>query len=599
MPGDTASMLRGLARVLRVSVRVACLIGLLSLAACGSGPRVPKDATVTVRILAFNDFHGQISPPAMEVQVQDPRSPAGPRIRLAVGGATYLGGLIAQLRQTSRYSIVVAAGDLIGASPLDSAMFHDEPSIEVLDTMGLEVSSVGNHEFDHGVAELERMQNGGCGADVGRTSCMRGRFKGASFRYLAANVIDLRTGKPLFPAYWIKEFPLGGGRRVRIAFVGVVTRQTPMLVVPDGVKGLKFIDEADAVNAQVRQLRARGVDAIVALIHQGGATTQKQFDDDSCPGFTGAILPIVDRLDPAVDLVISAHTHQVYICRRAGRLVTSAGAQGRFVTVIDLRVDPARRKVVSTTARQVAVVNDRLPDPIPERYPVAPRSAAAAAIVDFYTAAARSVTDRRVARGGDITRRPTPGGETALGDLVADAQLAETAGPAHAQIALINETGLRTDLRPQDGWITYGDLFAIQPFGNRLVTETLTGQQLHAVLEQQWERRGLLLQVSRGFSYQWSATAPVGARVDIRSMRLNGVPIDPAAHYRVTVNNFLADGGDGFTVLKAGTDPTYGPVDIEALKQYVAAHSPVSAVAGHRIVRRDAAQAGRAAPAGR
>lgn len=575
------------ARYIAVAARVAVLTVSLWIGVCNAAGQAPEHL-VTVRILAFNDFHGQISAPVLGTPVPDPRSPAGPALSLPTGGAAYLGGLIQKLRRGSRYSVVVAAGDLIGASPLDSAMFHDEPSIEALNAMGLELSSVGNHEFDHGLKQLKRMQYGGCLPGGGRTTCVRGYFTGARFRYLAANVIDERTGKPIFPPYAIKTFQLPGSRTLRIAFVGEVTTATPRLVAGDATRGLRFLDEARTVNALVPRLRARGVAAIVLLIHAGGATTAKRFDDTTCPDFTGAILPIVDRLDPGVSLVISAHTHKVYICHRNGRLVTSAGAKGRFLTVIDLTLDPRRRKVVSVSAKQLAVVNDRAPDPDPARYPVAPKSAAVAAIVRFYEAAASSVTERRIARiGADITRRPTPAGESALGDLIADAQLAATAGQAagHAQIALMNASGIRNDLYPEGGWLTYGELFAAQPFGNTLVTLTLTGAQLHAVLEHQWETGGSILQVSRGFSYEWKPAAPVGAKVDVLTMRLNGVPIEPSARYRVTVNNFLADGGDGFTAFKAGTQRTNGPVDVQALARYLARHSPVSATPGRRILR--------------
>jgi 5'-nucleotidase len=217
-----------------------------------------------------------------------------------------------------------------------------------------------------------------------------------------------------------------------------------------------------------------------------------------------------------------------------------------------------------------------------------PGSRRAQTIVDFYTAAARSAVERKVARiEGEISRRPTSAGEAPLGDLVADAQLAATAAPAAggAQIALVNASGIRRDLGAAGGWLTYGDLFAVQPFGNRLVTLTLTGEQLKTALEQQWQSGALILQVSSGFSYRWSPAAPVGGRVDIRSMSLNGVPIDPATAYRVTVNDFLAAGGDGFTALTTGTGRTTGPVDVQALEKYLAGHSPVSAPASQRISR--------------
>lgn len=566
---------------------IAGLLLALGMAVAAAGEPGPENA-VTFRILAFNDFHGQLTPPATGVRVKDP---AGTEVTLSAGGAPYLGGLIDQLRRERPRSIVVAAGDLIGATPLSSAMFHDEPSIEALSAMGLALSAVGNHELDHGLVELKRMQNGGCAPEGGVTTCRRGPFKGAAFRYLAANLLDAGTHQPVFPAYSIQTLAIGGGAEVRIGFIGAVTRSLRGLVKPEALKGLEVSDEADAINAQIPALRAQGIDAIVVLIHEGGSTASRSFDDDSCPGFSGAILPIMDRLDPAVDLVISGHTHNVYLCRHNGRLVTSAGAQGLYLTVIDVTLDRERKAVVNTHARQFATFHRSSARPAPKR-PSVPKSPAVEALVDFYGAAARPFVERRIVHiEAPILRRPSPAGESPLGDLVADAQLAGTADPAAggAQIALVNASGIRGDLRSENGWITHGDLFGIQPFGNRLVTVTLTGEQLLAALEHQWEQEGLMLQVSQGFTYQWDPAAPVGSRVERQSLRLAGVPIDLAASYRVTLNDFLAAGGNGFKSFAAGTERTMGQVDLDALEKYLGSHPP-TAVGPPRILRRETAQ---------
>jgi len=323
----------------------------------------------------------------------------------------------------------------------------------------------------------------------------------------------------------------------------------------------------------------------VVLIHEGGRTTATAFDDASCPGFSGPIKDIVDRLDPAIDLVISGHTHRAYVCRQGGRLVTSAGAEGRIITDIDLTIDPATADVLQATARQLAVVNDTAVNPLPDKYPTLAKDAALSPLVDFYTAQAAPLAQRRLGEiSTSLTREPTSSGESALGSLIADAHLAATR-TAGAQIALMNRGGMRTDLRADRGYLTYSDLFAVHPFGNLLVTLSLTGEQLDALLEEQWTSTDTILQVSSGFTYDWDAGAVPGQRVDISSIRLDGVPIEAKRTYRVTVNDFLAQGGEGFTVFKQATDPIRGVMDVEALEEYVARHSPLSAPAGRRIVR--------------
>jgi 5'-nucleotidase len=532
--------------------RIALALGVLAVSACTTmAAREP----VTVKLIAFNDFHGALNP-------------TGPN-----GGVAWLAGRIGQLKAQNPLNAVVAAGDLIGASPMESALFHDEPSIEALNVAGLEFSSVGNHEFDDGVAELKRMQAGGCAADAPEKSCHGHQFTGARFQYLAANVIDTASGKPLFPAFALKTFDLGSGRRLKIGFIGAVLRSVPDLVMREAVRTLTFTDEATAVNAAVPALRAQGADVIVLLIHEGGLPSAKAVDDTTCPDFKGGILPILERLDPAVSVVISGHTHRTYICRRNGRLVTSAGLQGRYLTDVELQIDPSSRRLIDASATQIAVTNDG-----------GPSNAAVQAIADAYTTAAAPFAQRAVAESReDITRVASAAGESALGDLVADAHLAATSAAASggAQLAFMNASGIRTDLRPQDGRISYGAITAVHPFGNALVTLTLTGAQIHELLEEQWTSAAVvgsgMLQVSAGFTYEWRADGAPGAKVDPASIRLNGATVEPTERYRVTVNEFLAGGSDGFKVFADGTDRLRGVLDSEALERYLAEHSPVSA----------------------
>jgi 5'-nucleotidase len=474
---------------------------------------------------------------------------------------------VARLRAQEPNTLVVAAGDLIGASPLASALEHDEPTIAAMDALGLDVSSVGNHEFDRGVDELRRLQTGGCAQDV---PCKGPGFPGAHFTYLAANVVDARTGETVFPGWVLKRVD-----GLSIGLVGVVLKETPQVVVPAGVAGLRFLDEADAVNAAVPKLRAAGADVVAVLIHQGGSPAPGN-PSGSCIGLSGPITEIVPRLHD-VDLVLSGHTHQTYVCPDlGGTLVTSAGAFGRYLTRILLTVDPAQHRVLEKVATQIPVTHELAPDP------------AVARLVDQAVADAAPLARRRVGRlAAPLSRSQNAAGEAPLGDVVADAHLAATTR-AGATVAFTNSGGLRTDLPAGD--ITYGQAFAAQPFGNTLVTLTLTGAQLRTLLEQQWNRSGhpRVLQPSANLGYAWSEAAPPGAKLTSGSLRLDGRPVDPTARVRVTVNGFLATGGDGFSVLAEGTERVPGPGDLDALIDYLKPTlegPPLPAPAGGRIHR--------------
>ena len=532
-------------------------------------PRVETQAApASVRILAINDFHGNLRPPAGGIRIADPDDKSK-KITVAAGGAEHMATLVKQLRDGAQNTIFVAAGDLIGASPFLSAMFHDEPTIEALSMMGLEVASVGNHEFDEGKDELLRMQNGGCHPADG---CQGPHpFPGASFHYLAASTFEKSTGRTIFPAYQIREFS-----GIPVAFIGLTLKGTPDIVRPAGVAGLEFRDEAETVNALVPELKARGVEAIVVLIHEGGFPTG---DYNECPGISGPIVDIVKKFDKAVDVVITGHTHRAYVCEIDGRLVTSGDKYGTLVTSIDLKLDPATHDVISARADNVIVRTTLAKDP------------EQTALLDSYDKFAAPIANRRA---GSITetlsRVPDDAGESALGDVIADAQLAATRSEADggAAVAFTNPGGIRTSIASkQDGTVIYADLFASQPFRNQLVTLTLTGMQIKDALEQQWRdpNQPRILQVSKGFSYTWDDAKPYGERVLADSMALNGQRIDPAQNYRVTVNDYLAAGGDGFAVLKAGITPRVGIYDVDALYGYFQANSPIGPASSGRILR--------------
>jgi 5'-nucleotidase len=368
---------------------------------------------------------------------------------------------------------------------------------------------------------------------------------------------------------------------VPVAFVGAVVRDTPALVGGSTVAGLRFRDEAESVNELVPELKRQGAEAIVLLVHEGGAT-QTWYDDPACPDFRGAIVDIVKRLDPAVDAVVSGHTHNAYVCRVGGRLVTQAGSYGRFLTEIDLTIDRRSGDVVAASARNHVVDASRLA-----------RDPAETAIVARARAATAAISERRIATlGVALTRKASAAGEHALGDVIADAMLAAvaTAEKGGAQIAMMNPGGIRTDLIPREGAVTHGDLYNVLPFRNTVVVVELSGDQIGRLLEQQWSAAGSvtnILQVSRGFSYAWDGSKPPGSRVVRGSIRLDGAPLRPGGRYRLAVNNYMADGGDGLAVLKTIANRVQGPLAFDAVADYLRSHPELRAPAIGRITRVD------------
>jgi 5'-nucleotidase len=551
------------------ALSAAALATALDAGSCAfADPVTPVD----LRILAINDFHGNLMPPTGGIRVTDPHDKAK-KIVVPAGGSETMASVVRQLREGHANTAFVAAGDLIGASPFLSAMFHDEPTIESLSIMGLDIASVGNHEFDEGKDELLRMQNGGC-HPVDRCQGPH-PFAGAKFHYLAASTLAKETGKTLFPPYEIKTF-----EGIPVAFIGLTLRGTAGIISPASAAGLEFRDEAETVNALVPELKAKGVEAIVVLIHEGGFPSG---DYNECPGISGPIVDIVKKFDRAVDVVISGHTHQAYLCEIDGRLVTSGDKFGTLVTAIDLKLDPATHDVISAKADNTIV-----------RIGAYPKDAEQTALLAAYDRVAAPIADRRAGSVAQtLSRVPNMStGESVLGDVVADAQLAATRAEADggAVAAFTNPGGIRTDITGKDdGTVSYADIFASQPFRNQLVTLTLTGAQIKATLEQQWldPNRPRILQVSKGFSYAWNMAKPPGEHVVANSMTLNGEPVEPSKTYRITVNNYLALGGDGFTVLKDGTAWQFGVFDVDALFAYFVAHSPISAAAPDRIARTD------------
>jgi 5'-nucleotidase len=589
-------------------------------AAGGWTPLTPVSVTYTTAVapgqtahgnlLAFNDFHGAIDPPT---------GSGGLINGTPAGGVEYLTTWVKRLRDeaeaSGERSLTVAAGDLIGASPLVSAGFHDEPSIELMDNLGLDISSVGNHEFDEGTAELLRMQNGGCHPVDG---CLDGDgFAGADFTYLAANAIDKTTGKSLLPPVAIKMV-----QGVPVGFVGMTLQNTAGIVDPAGITTIEFKGEVETANKNAQALLQAGVKAIVLLIHEGGQQNAPvPLDISGCGSFAGAITPIVAGLDPAFGLVVSGHTHRYYTCalpNSAGTpiAVTSAGSNGQLVTDISFTMDKKTDQITSVEAHNVIVENgvrnadgswqvDSKGQPV--RNPEL-RDATAQAIADKYREKIQPIANKVVGKiTTDISRTAVTSGESPLGDVIADAQLAYTSATAGAQIALMNPGGIRDNLvyaasvgGEPVGDVTYGECFSVQPFNNTLVTKTMTGDQLRWALEQQFsgfegQTSTKVLQVSHGFTYTYSASAALGSKVS--NLALNGVPMDPTATFRVTMNGFL-DGGGDFTAynsdgtvknpsrLNVGTDKFVHPgFDIDALVAYFGSASPIAPGTADRISR--------------
>ncbi|HEX5753238.1 MAG TPA: bifunctional metallophosphatase/5'-nucleotidase [Archangium sp.] len=546
--------------LLTASLLLSCVHG-------GSAPTADlRPRKVSLQVLAINDFHGNLAPPeGSSGELRTGSNPDGSPVRVKAGGATHLARHLARLRELApKNTVIVSAGDLIGASPLVSALFHDEPTIEAMNLAGLDFNAVGNHEFDEGTTELRRMQTGGCHPVDG---CQDGTpFEGATFKFLSANVMDAQ-GTTLFPPYGVREV-----EGVKVAFIGMTLEGTPEIVDAAGIRGFQFRDEADTVNALVPELKKQGVRAIVVLIHEGGV---QKGSYDGCEGISGPIVDIVQRMDAEVDAVISGHTHQAYNCVIAGKRVTSAASYGRLITAMNLVLDGATGDVVEITARNLPVTRDT--EGVPE----------VQALVERYDGLSAPRRNRVLGQVTAPLQQPNaqrwPSGESTLGNAIADSHLAATKD-AGAQVAFINPGGIRAEIDAGD--VTYGEAFSVQPFGNALVTMTLTGAQLHTLLEEQWEGTLVrILQPSQGFGYTWKASAPVGQKVDPASMRLNGAPVDPAGRYRVTVNSFLANGGDSFRVFTEGTERRGGPLDVDAMEAWLKARSPQPPPETNRIQR--------------
>lgn len=557
------------------------LLGACVAPMAGSGASGP----VEVGIVGINDFHGSLEPPRQAVNVADGKGGITP---VPAGGAAWLASAIDSIRAKHPRSMTVSAGDMISASQLASSLYLDEPAIGVMNRIGVDFNAVGNHEFDRGQQELQRMQNGGCEKFTAKEPCALEKFTGATFKYLAAST-KRADGSTLFPATGLKTFG-SGNQAVTVGVIGLTLKGTPNLVNPTGIQGLTFEDEADTINAAVPQLKAQGADAIVVLIHEGGRTKGDP-NPQGCNDFAGDIRPILDRLDSRVDVVVSGHTHWAYVCDYAQLnpakpfLLTSAGVYGELVTDITLQIDPVAGRVVSKRAENVIVqsvpsTSTRGPLGNTPLFPQFQPRADIAQYVAKYVEASKEYTQRpvgRIDRAAPKNEGAEGGAGGPLGNLIADAQLGATRDKG-AQIAFMNPFGIRAPLVPAaDGTLTFGDIYLCQPFGNNVVTESMTGAQIKAVLEEGLDDTGpkQTLAPSAGFVFRYDPARPSGDR--IVTITLDGKPLDMAKTYRVTVNGFLGLGGDGFSGFVGKPDTVTGPTDIDALESWIKA-VPVRAV---------------------
>ena len=600
-------MSRTTRRITGVAVAGICAAALAApaLAAAPDANDAPGKTQIDIQILSFNDFHGNLETPSGSsarvvtghfVDTADTDRDgnvteileSGP----SAGGVEYLATHLKAARAGHENTVTVAAGDLVGATPLLSAAFHDEPSIEAMNELGLDVAAVGNHEFDEGYRELQRLDAGGCIDDGdgqnNQNSCPDGSFAGASFPYLAANVVETATGKTILPAYTIKKF-----NGAKVAFIGMTLEGTPSIVTAAGVAGLSFKDEADTANALVPVLKEQGVNAIVVLLHEGGnlsrmpwtdpatgVTSQVSADYDYVCGrggtLSGALLDINSRLDPAIDMIVSGHTHQPYVCalpdkNQNPRLVTSASSFGRLYTETDVKYDRRTSDIIRPTLSDS--VNQIVSRDVP-------KDAGETAIIAKYKTLVATIANKVIGQvaGSSVSRTANDAGESPLGDLIADAQLADPStippGGVPPVVSFMNAGGIRADLQENAaGDVTYEAAFTVQPFNNYLVSLSMTGQQIVNVLNQQFTNsagaptRPYVLATSAGLTYTHN-------KATVSNVKINGVLIDPAATYRIVTNNFLADGGDGFPAFRDGTGRYFGGLDIDAFANYLTAHSP-------------------------
>ncbi|MDQ0247052.1 5'-nucleotidase [Bacillus fengqiuensis] len=475
-----------------------------------------KNRYIDVQLLGINDLHGQL----------DVTRKVGGK---EVGRADYLAAYLKQRESENNNTLLVHAGDIVGASSPVSALQQDEPTIELLNKMGFDVGTVGNHEFDEGVAEMMRLIDGG-------THPKTGDFSGADFPYVAANVVDKESGEPILPPYVVKKV-----NGMPIGFIGVALSDTPSVVIPSAVAGVEFTDETEAINKAAAELKEQGVEAIVVLAHNPG---NSQSDGSNA---SGEIVDIAKNVDDEVDVMFGGHNHSYLNTEVDGKLLVQSYSYGTAFSDVDLQIDPRTKDIVTKKAEIVTTFHDGIEPDAEVKEMLEKYEAEVAPIINQVIGTAKTT----------LTAGQNATGESALGNFIADAQR----DAMKTDFAFMNPGGIRADI--EQGEVTWGELYNVQPFNNDLVKMTLTGQQVVDLLNQQWQNgQTRMLQVS-GLTYTWSNNKVVGVYLP------DGTPINPAAEYTVAANSFLAGGGDGFTVFNQGKNREVGPVDLDALVNYV------------------------------
>ncbi|MFB7140294.1 bifunctional metallophosphatase/5'-nucleotidase [Gottfriedia sp. NPDC056225] len=498
-----------------------------------------KDRFIQVQLLGINDFHGQLN----TTRKFNGRN---------VGGAAYLSAYLKQKKKENQNTILVHAGDMVGGSPPISSFLQDEPTIEVLNRMDFDYGTLGNHEFDRGVKEMMKLIYGGKNAKTEY-------FNGANFPYLCANVIDDQTGKTILPPYSIKKI-----NGVPIGFIGVVIKDTPKIAPPNQTAGVKFIDEATAINHSVEALKKQGVKAIVVIAHDGGSQS------NSTGKVTGDIVRMAKKMDDEVDVIISGHTHTYLNKEVNGKLIVQAYSYGTAFSDIHLKIDTKTKDIIDKHAKIVMVYQDAIkPDPEIK------------VMIQKYESKIAPVVNKVVGKAGDdVFSKKNHDGESSLGSIIADSQR----NAMNSDFAFMNFSGIRADLPKGD--VTMDELVTIQPFKLKLVKMTLTGEQIRKLLNQQWQYNGnvRMLQIS-GLKYTWDDSKQPGQKV-IKIMRTDGTPINTQTKYSVTTNSYLSNGGDNFSVLLDGKNKIVGLTDLDAFENYLKEQKkPLVAAYDGRIIR--------------
>ncbi|KEK23703.1 bifunctional metallophosphatase/5'-nucleotidase [Bacillus gaemokensis] len=468
---------------------------------------------ISVQLIGLNDFHGQLNTTST-------------LHGKAVGRADYIAAYIQSYRDKKPNTLLVHTGDMIGGSPPISALFHDEPTMEFLNTLQFDVGTIGNHEFDRGPIALQQLISG---ESVPQTNS----FSGSSFPYTCANVVDSETNQPLFPPYtikWIDGIP--------IAFIGVITKDTPFLTMYTNMSSIRFLDEATSINHYVHQLQKKGIHAFVILAHLGGNTTGSNTN--------GALADLATQINSDVDIIFGGHTHSYINGKVNGKLLVQAYSYGKAFSNVTITLNRQTKDITKKDATIVPVYQNKLsPDLYIRNW------------IDSYAAKIRPrVTERLGVTNHELTRDQNEHGESKLGTVLAMAQRQAM----QTDIAFVNPGSIRHDLKKGD--ITWEDTFLIQPFGNPLIKMDLSGAEIRNALQEQWKEETRMLQIL-GIHYTWKNHTIQTISLD------DGTPLHDDQIYSVVVNSFLANGGDKFMTFKLGKNRTEGPTDQESFANFI------------------------------